>query len=120
MPSEWQTRIKVKREELEGAIERVALIAREGKNNLVRFHIEGQQLILSSNAELSDAQEQMEQMMEGKDIDIAFNVRYMSDVLKVLEEDEICLRFNSNVSPCEVCPPEGADYLYLVLPVRVL
>ena len=29
------------------------------------------------------------------------------------------MRFNSNVSPCVVCPVEGDGYLYLVLPVRV-
>ncbi len=28
-------------------------------------------------------------------------------------------KFNSNVSPCVVCPPEGDAYLYLILPVRV-
>ncbi len=120
LPTEWQTRIKVRREELENAIDRAALIAREGKNNLVRFHIADQQLTLTSNAELGDALEQIEIMVEGKDLDIAFNVRYVSDVLKVLDEDEICLRFNSNVSPCEICPPEGDEYTYLVLPVRVI
>ena len=56
---------------------------------------------------------------EGKDIEIAFNVRYVSDVLKVLTDENVCMRFNSNVSPCVICPQEGDAYLYLVLPVRV-
>ena len=29
------------------------------------------------------------------------------------------MKFNSNVSPCVVCPMEGEGYLYLILPVRV-
>ena len=29
------------------------------------------------------------------------------------------MRFNSNVSPCVICPTQGERYLYLVLPVRV-
>ena len=41
------------------------------------------------------------------------------DVLKALSDDEVFMRFNSNVSPCVVCPTEGDSYLYLVLPVRV-
>ncbi len=120
LPTEWQTRIKVSSSELGKAIDRAGLMAREGKNNLVRFHIAEQQLTLTSNAEMGDVQEQIEIMVDGKDLDIAFNVRYVSDVLKVLDEDEICLRFNSNVSPCEICPSEGDAYLYLVLPVRVI
>ena len=119
LPADWQTRIKVQRAELENAIERASLIAREGKNNLVRFHIAGQELTLTSNAELGDVEEHIRIDVEGKDIEIAFNVRYVSDVLKVLEEEEICMCFNSNVSPCVIAPPEGSAYTYLVLPVRV-
>ena len=58
-------------------------------------------------------------IQEGKDITIAFNVRYITDVLKALSDDEIVMRFNSNVSPCVICPTQGERYLYLVLPVRV-
>lgn len=119
LPTEWQTRIQVRCADLGNAIDRASLIAREGKNNLVRFHIEGDTLTLTSNAELGDVQEQMSILTEGKDMEIAFNVRYVSDVLKVLGEESVCMRFNSNVSPCVICPPEGEDYLYLVLPVRV-
>lgn len=120
LPTDWQTRIKVGRQDLEKAIERAGLMAREGKNNLVRFHIVDQMLTLTSNAEMGDVQEQLEIMMDGKDLDIAFNVRYVSDVLKVLDEDEISLRFNTSVMPCEIVPAEGDAYLYLVLPVRVI
>jgi len=47
------------------------------------------------------------------------NARYLSDVIRNISEDELCMRFNSNVSPCVICPPEGDQYVYLVLPVRV-
>ena len=120
LPTEWHTKVKVNRDALEKAIDRAGLMAREGKNNLVRFQIADQQLTMTSNAEQGDVLEQVDLMVDGKDLEIAFNVRYMSDVLKALDEEEICLRFNSNVSPCEICPPEGDAYLYLVLPVRVI
>ena len=120
LPTEWHTKVKVNRAAFEKALDLAGLMAREGKNNLVRFQIADQQLTMTSNAEQGDVLEQVDLMVDGKDLEIAFNVRYMSDVLKALDEDEICLRFNSNVSPCEICPPEGDEYLYLVLPVRVI
>jgi DNA polymerase-3 subunit beta len=40
-------------------------------------------------------------------------------VIRNISEDELCMRFNSNVSPCVICPAEGDQYVYLVLPVRV-
>lgn len=119
LPQEWQTRVTVRRGELSGAIDRAGLIAREGKSNLVNFRIDGDQLTVTSNAENGDMEEQIAVTTEGKDLTIAFNIRYITDVLKALSDDAVFMRFNSNVSPCVICPTEGESYLYLVLPVRV-
>ena len=119
LPDEWQTRITVSRTELGSAIDRASLIARESKNNLVCFKIDGETLEVTSNSESGDVQEQLNIGTEGKDLTIAFNVRYITDVLKAISDDEVRMRFNSNVSPCVVCPTQGDAYLYLVLPVRM-
>ena len=119
LPSDWQSRIKVRKSELADAIDRASLMAREGKNNLIRMHIDENALSITSNAELGDVREDLEATLEGKGLDIAFNARYLSDVIRNISEDELCMRFNSNVSPCVICPPEGDQYVYLVLPVRV-
>ena len=119
MPQEWQTRVTVSRADLSSAIDRASLIAREGKSNLVCFKIDGETLDVTSNSENGDMEEKIAVTTEGKDLAIAFNVRYITDVLKALSDDEVYMRFNSNVSPCVICPTEGDSYLYLVLPVRM-
>jgi len=119
LPQEWQTRVTIGRSDLSSAIDRASLIAREGKSNLVCFKIDGETLDVTSNSETGDMEEKIAVVTEGKDLTIAFNVRYITDVLKALSDDEVFMRFNSNVSPCVVCPTEGDAYLYLVLPVRV-
>ena len=55
----------------------------------------------------------------GEDIEIAFNNKYLTDVFKVLDDEEIYMDFNSNVSPCVVKPINGDEYYYLILPVRL-
>lgn len=118
LPADFATRIKVRRNELADAIDRASLMAREGKNNLVRMHIGENILRITSNADLGDVLEEMDIYLEGKDIDIAFNSRYISDVIRNTGDEEICMKFNSNLSPCVISPAEGDDYVYLVLPVR--
>lgn len=118
LPQEWQSLVTIRRNELASAIDRASLIAREGKSNLVRFKIDGETLDVTSNSETGDVQETIQVLTQGKDLTIAFNVRYITDVLKAVSDDEVVMRFNSNVSPCVVCPTEGESYLYLVLPVR--
>lgn len=118
LPQEWLTRTTIRRDALSSAIDRASLIAREGKSNLVRFRIDGDVLEIASNSELGDTQETLSVITEGKDLSISFNVRYITDVLKAVNDEEVVMRFNSNVSPCVLCPAEGEAYLYLVLPVR--
>ena len=118
LPEEWQTRVTIDRAELSGAIDRASLIARENKSYLVCFRLDGETLSVTSNSETGDMEEQIPVTTEGKDLTIAFNVRYITDVLRALSDDQIVMRFNSNVSPCVVCPTQGDSYLYLVLPVR--
>ena len=43
----------------------------------------------------------------------------ITDVIRNITDEKLCMRFNSNVSPCVIAPQEGEDYLYLILPVRV-
>ena len=119
LPEKWLTRITVKRAELCDAIERASLMAREGKNNLVRMTASNDVMRITSMSELGDVLEELNIHLEGEEIEIAFNARYISDVVKNIDDECCMLSMNTNVSPCVVSPVEGDNYLYLVLPVRV-
>jgi DNA polymerase III, beta subunit len=119
LPADWQTRIIVSKQAMEAAMDRASLMAREGKNNLVKLHMEENTLLITSNAEMGDVREEMTIEFEGRELDIAFNVRYITDTLRAIEDENITLKFNSNVSPCVLGPTFGDRFLYLALPVRV-
>lgn len=119
LPDKWLTRVTVKRAELSDAIERASLMAREGKNNLVRMTASNDVMRITSMSEMGDVLEELSVHLEGEEIEIAFNARYISDVVKNIDDECCMLSMNTNVSPCVVCPVDGDDYLYLVLPVRV-
>ena len=119
LPEKWLTRVTVKRAELCDAIERASLMAREGKNNLVRMTASNDVMRITSMSERGDVLEELSVHLEGEEIEIAFNARYISDVVKNIDDDCCMLSMNTNVSPCVVSPVDGDDYLYLVLPLRV-
>ncbi len=118
LPADFQSKAKVHRGEFADAIDRASLMAREGKNNLIHMHVEESKMLITSNAELGNVLEEIPIALEGKELDIAFNARYLTDVIRNVEEEELVMCFNSNVSPCVVRPIEGEGYLYLILPVR--
>ncbi len=119
LPADHVTRVRVNRQELLESIDRAMLLAREGNNNLVRFSISIDRLKLFANSAIGSIDENIAIELNGDDIEIAFNARYFSDVLKVLDDEYVYLDMNNNVSPCVVRPIQGDAFYYLILPVRI-
>ncbi|MBP3410687.1 MAG: hypothetical protein J6M10_06790 [Clostridia bacterium] len=99
-------------------IDRAALIAREGSNNLIMLKIEGGILVIEAHSQIGDVHEELEIRQEGADLNIAFNVKYLTDVVRFIDSDTIELNMNNAVSPCIVTPVHDNDYVHLILPVR--
>ncbi len=118
LPAEHATRIIILRQALLNSLERASILARQSKTNLVNLRIEKDVLTISSDSEVGKVREEVGINLTGKNLDIAFNARYLLDVLKEVDDDEIVMDFNTNISPCVIHPIKGTSYLYLVLPVK--
>jgi DNA polymerase-3 subunit beta len=118
LPTEFMTRIIVSRQSLFSSLERASIMARQSKTNLVNLEIDGSNMTITSDSEVGKAREEIDIRLTGKNLSIAFNARYLLDVLKEAADDEIVMDFNTNISPCVIHPVSGDSYLYLVLPVK--
>ena len=119
IPSSCNTTVIVGREEILNSIERASLLAKEGKNNLVKFDIKAGSLDISSRSEEGMVNEHVGAEVTGKDLVIGFNSKYLLDVLKSITDEEIKFEMGSSVSSCLIKQVDGDDYTYLVLPVRI-
>lgn len=119
IPEEYNLKITAKRNELLNCIERASLMAKEGNTNLIKLDIQEDNLIITSNSQLGKVKEEMSIILQGQPLEIAFNSKYLIDVLKIMEEEEIDMEFSSAVSPCIIRNKEQDDCIYLVLPVRL-
>lgn len=119
LPKEHKCRLTVNRSELTNSIERASLLAKEGKNNLIKMSIFRDKIIITSRSEEGNVKEEVFVEKEGTDLDIGFNSKYVLDVLKAVSDESLVMEFNTGVSPCLIKPVEGKDYEYLVLPVRI-
>ena len=120
LPASWTTEVLVMRSLFSDAIERCSLMAREGKNNLIYLSLQpGGRMEMTANAERGDVREELDIGFEGNELSIAFNSRYLTDIIHNIDGESIRMCFNSNVSPCMIKPVEGNEYTFLVLPVRI-
>ena len=119
VPSDFKTRALVSKSVLAEAIDRAGLLAREGKSNIIKMQLMENQANITSHAEQGDVLEVIDIELQGDPLEIAFNSKYIADVIRNIADEQICMQFNSNVSPCVITKNGGNDYFYLILPVRV-
>ncbi len=119
LPKDYTTNVKVETEMLKDSLERASIMAREGGNNVIKFVVEGDTLEVTSNSEMGNIDENIHVVTEGQDIKIAFNAKYLLDVLKSIDDSEVSMRFNTAISPCVIKKEGSSAYEYLVLPVQM-
>ncbi|MEW8970566.1 DNA polymerase III subunit beta [Mesobacillus jeotgali] len=121
IPTESKTDVVVNTKEFLHAIDRASLLAREGRNNVVKFStIEGGAIEVSSNTpEIGTVVEEIQsQSIDGEDLKISFSAKYMMDALKALEGTEIQISFTGAMRPFVIRPLHDDSILQLILPVR--
>ena len=120
LPQEHKLLVEVNKQDLQNGIERASLMAKDGNSNLIKLEVQQDNLIITSNSQLGKVREEVGIIMQGEGIQIAFNSRYLLDVLKNMEEDVVVLEMTSSVTPCIIKAKETDSYRYLVLPVRLI
>jgi DNA polymerase-3 subunit beta len=120
IPEDFNLKVTAKREELLSCIERASLVGRDESTNLIKLDIDEEEMVITSNSQLGNVIEKLNIILQGQPLEIAFNAKYLIDLLKIIEEDEIHMEFSSSVSPCVITTKENSNCTYLVLPVRLL
>ncbi len=119
IPASHATRAELDREELLRAVRPAALIA-SSSANIVKLQVgdEGAGVTVTATAEVGDYTGDVEATIEGDPTTIAFNARYLNDVLANVQVDRFSLELNGPLSP-GVFRPVGDDaYVHVVMPVR--
>ncbi|MBX7311611.1 DNA polymerase III subunit beta [Clostridium chauvoei] len=120
LPQEYKILVNVNKQKLQNCIERASLMAKDGNSNLIKLDVQEDTLIITSNSQLGKVREEVSINLRGEDIQIAFNSRYLLDVLKTMEDDEVVMQMTSSVSPCVIKGKNMENAKYLVLPVRLI
>lgn len=119
IPVTSSTTVKVDTKSFINSIERTSLIISDKTKSLVSCTFDDTVIKISSVASLGTANDRIEAEIEGNKVEIGFNNRYLLDALKACDTDVVRIELNGSISPILVLPPEGDDFIFLVLPVRL-
>ncbi len=121
IPDSFNRSISVDRRALVSALERVAVLA-DQHNNVVKLSTEaglGQLQVQADAQDVGSGSEALAADIQGEPIQIAFNVRYLLDGLKVMGAEQVVLHCNGPTTPVVLRPLDEADFTYLVMPVQI-
>lgn len=119
IPTSSKITAKVALSEAVQAIKMSALFSKDIANNIkVILNKEGM-TIKSADSEAGNTVSKVKCEASGGEIEIAFNARYLLDVLNVLEGDEVTFNFNDEASPGVITNEKTKDYLYLAMPLKL-
>jgi DNA polymerase-3 subunit beta len=125
IPQTHQTRVVFDLQQLLRAARTAAIFARDG-SNIIRLQIlpqgegGGKVIISAKSEEVGDNQDEVDtESVEGAESKIAFNSRYLLDVLSILERGKVALETATSSSPGVFKPVDSDDYVHVVMPMFV-
>jgi DNA polymerase-3 subunit beta len=119
IPGESTTTVSLPTAALLREARTASVLARDAANP-VRMRVgDGTLTLLAQTAEVGDDEAPLTASVQGDDVQIAFNARYVLDALAVLDSDEVQLSFNGALHPGVIRPVGRDDYLCIIMPVRV-
>lgn len=118
VPEGFKTKAIVEVPSFEKAIERSSVIITERLKNPLRVTFAESGIDIRCQTPLGKVMDKLEADIEGEEVEIGFNYRYLLDALRYSGCDRVVLELSGALSPVKVMPAEGDDFLFLVLPVR--
>ncbi|MCD8089505.1 MAG: DNA polymerase III subunit beta, partial [Clostridiales bacterium] len=98
---DFKTRVVIRRDEVLSCLDRVLLISKDVKKSPVKVKISTGLIELSSISEtLGSMYEAIDCDVTGDDLTIGFNPKYMQEIFKNIDAEEVSAIFNSSLSPC--------------------
>jgi DNA polymerase-3 subunit beta len=125
IPRSHATRTVVNTAEMRGACKAADIIAREAAHTTrLRVYPEdelnpGHMVVAATSAETGDNETEIDALVDGDPIEIAFNVKYLNDVLGVIDTPQVVLETTSESSPGVIRPVGNDDFVHVIMPMQL-
>jgi DNA polymerase-3 subunit beta len=120
VPSGFQRRIIADRQELAAVLARSVIIAKDDNNRIVLRTDDGSLRIAAEAPDRGEVEEVVSIKLEGEDIEIAFNARYMLDMLEAVDTAEVVLELSGPLNSGALKPVGDDSYLYVLMPMQIM
>ncbi len=128
IPNSFKTEVKVDNNDFREKIERVSLFVREDLNTVkmevvnkkenIKIEDRCEIILKAESPSVGEALERIPCFKKGENITITFNSKYILDVIRVINADNILIKLNDPLNPAIIAPDKDKSYTYIIMPVR--
>src|ERR1700729_500287 len=121
IPAKFDRTVTVSTAPFIASLRRAELVAGD-RASMVKLAIANQTLIVTASSDVSgNAYEELEVEQTGEDLTIAFNARYLVEILNNIKSEKTVIEFLGRLPPPAIPPLEPLDsgqQLYVLMPLR--
>lgn len=119
IPSDFSSRATFEKGELQNAIKTCWVFAREA-SGIIRLSIQKGKIIVSAKTQsLGEGSVEVESKLEGEENEIAFNGRYVLELLANVDEETMVFEMTGPLNPGVFKVAGDDSFLHLIMPIRV-
>ena len=117
LSSDYATKVTLNKKDFLDSIERAIILIRENDKKPIILNIEDSKMSLKLNSSFGTMNAEILIHKTGQDLMIGFNPKFLSDALRIIDDEEVTLYMMNAKSPCFI-KDEEENYIYLILPVN--
>lgn len=118
VPEGYKTKVMLTAKALEETVSRVSLLS-EGVNQAVFLSVKEKEMKVKVSSQIGHMEEILAIEREGEDVEVYVNSRFLMDLLKVVDTENMIIEMHGQNGPLIFKSPELEGYLYLVLPIKM-
>ncbi len=126
IPKSYSTRAVLETGALGQAVKMASIFAKDSGGNIVRLSIvpgeditPGSLLLTANAAEVGDNRSEIDASVDGQNAQIAFNAKYMSDVLNAINTGQVAIELQTPSNPGVIKPVGRDDYVHVIMPMHL-
>jgi DNA polymerase-3 subunit beta len=119
IPSDFSANVQFDREEMQKAVKICSIFARDAAN-IIKLSIKQDHIVVSSQApSLGENTVTVDAKLNGEENEIAFNARYLLDVLANIDANDLEFSMVGPLNPGVFKIKDDESFLHLIMPIRV-
>ena len=119
LSNDYNTKVTINKREFLDCIDRATLLIKEDDKKPIILNIADNLMEIKISSKIGTMDEKIDIEMEGNDIKIGFNPKFLIDALRVIDEETVDIYYMNSKAPCFI-RDESDSYIYLILPVNFI